>query len=485
MPGPVDAVEVDERQPAGPDDLEVVALDRVAPPRLRHPPAVADLDRLRAGRSSGSRPARRRRPARPRSTGARGAGGSSEPHGRHVQRVLGQRRVRVGDRDPPDPVLAERQGEPGELPAEPGIPGRLRARTAGAADRPPARPRPARARAARPAPAAASARGGRRGAARSPRRRRSARGSAARRRARPGSRPGRRRGRGSGGGGRGRRPCRGPGAGRRARRRADGGRTGAGRAPPTGGSIGRARRVAPGPAAAGTAAISSPRARAWIRSPSSPNRATSADRGSSATAPIRRSPNRAEAGPDVRVRGEQRGRQRGEEGGLAAGPDDPRLRRRGVGGGDRRREPGPGDPRPRGARAGSAPSASTSRPTSSGSLPHSRSSPSTWTSSSPNAGSAWSVVPASPGLNRASVSKAASTAAASASGSGSRKAASGASRWALPSGIPRRTPSARAAGSASITVPSVHGWPPRTTGRSVGNESEWRARASRSGRWGQ
>ena len=45
--------------------------------------------------------------------------------------------------------------------------------------------------------------------------------------------------------------------------------------------------------------------------------------------------------------------------------------------------------------------------------------------------------------------------------------------------------SARAAGSASITVPSVHGWPPRTTGRSVGKESERRALASRSGRWGQ
>ncbi len=39
--------------------------------------------------------------------------------------------------------------------------------------------------------------------------------------------------------------------------------------------------------------ISSPRARAWIRAPSSPNRATSAERASSATAPIRRSPNRA------------------------------------------------------------------------------------------------------------------------------------------------------------------------------------------------
>jgi hypothetical protein len=141
--------------------------------------------------------------------------------------------------------------------------------------------------------------------------------------------------------------------------------------------------------------------------------------------------------------------------------------------------PGRGAPGRIGARA------ATRRPTSSGSPPHSRSRPSTWTSSRPNAGSAWSVVPASPGLNRASASKAASTAAASASGSGSRKAASGASRWALPSGIPRRTPSARAAGSASMTVPSVQGCPPRTTGRSVGKESEWRALASRSGRWGQ
>ncbi len=39
--------------------------------------------------------------------------------------------------------------------------------------------------------------------------------------------------------------------------------------------------------------VSSPRARACSSAPSSPNRATSAERGSSATAPIVRSPNRA------------------------------------------------------------------------------------------------------------------------------------------------------------------------------------------------
>ena len=46
MPRPVDPVEVDEGQPALPDDLAVVALDRLAPPRFGDPPGVADLDRL-------------------------------------------------------------------------------------------------------------------------------------------------------------------------------------------------------------------------------------------------------------------------------------------------------------------------------------------------------------------------------------------------------------------------------------------------------
>ena len=52
----------------------------------------------------------------------------------------------------------------------------------------------------------------------------------------------------------------------------------------------------------------------------------------------------------------------------------------------------------------------------------------------------------------------------SASGSGSRKVASGTSRCALPSGIPRRTPSARASGLASMTGPGHHGRPPRMSG---------------------
>jgi hypothetical protein len=61
-------------------------------------------------------------------------------------------------------------------------------------------------------------------------------------------------------------------------------------------------------------------------------------------------PEAPEAGLDVRIVGQERGRQRSEEGRLAARPDDPRLRWRCVGGRDRRRESGPGDPRPRGAR---------------------------------------------------------------------------------------------------------------------------------------
>jgi hypothetical protein len=39
---------------------------------------------------------------------------------------LGQWRVGIGQCDPPDPVLAERQGEPGELPAKSGVAGGLR-----------------------------------------------------------------------------------------------------------------------------------------------------------------------------------------------------------------------------------------------------------------------------------------------------------------------------------------------------------------------
>src|SRR5687768_4939358 len=44
VPGPVNTIQVNEREPARPDDLEVVALDRGTPPSLFHPPAVADLD---------------------------------------------------------------------------------------------------------------------------------------------------------------------------------------------------------------------------------------------------------------------------------------------------------------------------------------------------------------------------------------------------------------------------------------------------------
>ena len=143
----------------------------------------------------------------------------------------------------------------------------------------------------------------------------------------------------------------------------------------------------------------------------------------------------------------------------------------------------------RGAPGRTGPRAAPSRSTRTGSGPHSRSRPSIWTSSSPKAGSAGSVAPAIPGLNVASAPSARSTAAVSAARSGSRNVASGASRWADPRAIPRRTPSSRAAGLASSTTPSVQGCPPRTSGP-VGNEPELRsavarARASRSGRCGQ
>ena len=54
-----------------------------------------------------------------------------------------------------------------------------------------------------------------------------------------------------------------------------------------------AGRAARGSTRGRNGSISSPRARAWIRAPSSPNRAMSAERASSATAPTRRSPKRA------------------------------------------------------------------------------------------------------------------------------------------------------------------------------------------------
>ena len=257
----------------------------------------------------------------------------------------------------------------------------------------------------------------------------------------------------------------------------------------TGGSMGSASASRSDARRGRNGSISSPRARAWSHSPSSPNRATSTVFGSSATWPICRRPNRVS-----RARTSASGERSVDGSGArnAASPPGSTARRTPgsvwpaatVAAKRVPAIPGRGAPGSRSPAARVA-SASTSRATSSGSGPHSRSSPSACISMSPKAGSVGSVVPASPGLNRASVSKAASTAAASASGSGSRKAASGASRCALPSGIPCRTPSARAAGSASMTVPSVQGCPPRTTGRSVGNESEWRARASRIGRWGQ
>ena len=279
-----------------------------------------------------------------------------------------------------------------------------------------------------------------------------------------------------------RRRARGPRAGRPASPRAGAGRTGAVQL-----GDGRLDREREGEALQGPSRrnglTSTPRARSWSSSPSAPKRATSADRGSSATAPIWRSPNRrsrartsgsevSSAGSGARNAASPPGRTMRGSGGVALPAATVAVNRVPA-------MPGPGDP-------GRAPARTvTSRATISGSEPHRRSSPSTWISSRPKAGSAWSATPARPGLKRARASNAASTLAASSSGSGSRNAASGASRWALPSGIPRRTPSARAAGSASITVPSVHGWPPRTTGRSVGKESEWRALASRSGRWGQ
>ena len=40
--------------------------------------------------------------------------------------MLGEWRIGVGDGHPPDAILPERQGKPGELPLKPGAPGGLR-----------------------------------------------------------------------------------------------------------------------------------------------------------------------------------------------------------------------------------------------------------------------------------------------------------------------------------------------------------------------
>src|SRR3954452_10243399 len=50
MPRAVDAVEVDESEPLVADDLEVVARNRLTPPRLLDTPLIADLDPLAPAR---------------------------------------------------------------------------------------------------------------------------------------------------------------------------------------------------------------------------------------------------------------------------------------------------------------------------------------------------------------------------------------------------------------------------------------------------
>ena len=246
MPCAVDPVEVDERQPALPDDLEVVARDRLAPPGLLDPPAIADLDGLAPAVPADRHERARPRRARPRSAGARAAGGSSAPRSRRPSRPaatpasLGQRRLGVREVDPPDPILPEGQGEPGELPLEPGPAGGLRREQrellTGRRGRAVAAPGPA----GRRRPVAGSVRAGRTAGARSPRRRRSARGSAAPRPARRASRPGRRRGPGRGGAAPARPRDRVPRAARSGPRRVGGGRSGAARGPPRRARSGRA-----------------------------------------------------------------------------------------------------------------------------------------------------------------------------------------------------------------------------------------------------
>ena len=154
----------------------------------------------------------------------------------------------------------------------------------------------------------------------------------------------------------------------------------------TGGSIGSARSAAPGRGAAGTAPA--PR-RGTGRGAARPPRRTgrrAPTSGSSATAPIRRSPNRVRRARTSGVGGQQRRRQRGEEPGVVAGLHGSAGRRAPCG--RRRRWPRTACRRSPAAarRAARRPAPGRAASTRTGSGPHSRSSPSAWSSISPNAG---------------------------------------------------------------------------------------------------
>ena len=273
--------------------------------------------------------------------------------GRQLQRRSASGASGSVDRDPPDPVLAERQCQPGELPAEPGRPGAPAARTTGAAARPPARRRPAPARSARPAPAAASAPGGRGAAARSPPRRRSARGSAARRAA-PRPCPRRRtRGPASAGGAPGRRPSPGRRAGAASALASRWRTNRSDSVSATGGSMGSAERQ-PLRGAARPERLELLAAR-----PGMEPLALLAEAGDERRPrqlgdladPAQPEP--GQAGPDVGVRREERRTAAGR--GTRRRRRDPRIagrRPRRVAGRDRGREPRPGD-RPAAAAPGS------------------------------------------------------------------------------------------------------------------------------------
>ena len=406
MPRPVDPIEIDEREPPIAHDLEVVAGDRSAPPGLLHPPAIADLDGLApavpADRLDRTRPPRAPR----RSAGAR-AGGGSRCHspfarGDRTPRPaqLGEGRLRIGDVHPPDPVLPERQGQPRELPLEPGAPGglwreqrELLPGSRGGAVQPQREPGD-RGRWRGPLEAGEQQALDRLGV------------GGGLREALLDVQLARRAGQGEGQvevqveASPARRPGRAPRAGRSGPRPAGGGRSGVAPGPRW-----RVRSGAPGARCSGArrgrnGSSSWPRARAWIRAPSSPNRATRADRARSATGPIRRNPNRVSrartSGSAVR-RPDGCGARNSASppGGTRSGDAGP-----GQDGGHGRAEPGAGDPGPDLARGRARrlrppspvsprtrPSASTSRATRTGSGPHSASRPSTWTSNSPNAAS--------------------------------------------------------------------------------------------------
>ena len=203
VPRAVDAIEIDEGQPAFADDLDIIAGDGL---RATRPPR----SRQRLQTSTGSRrPFQRMAVSVPAASISTSMSGCSRRR-RVIPGPPGATSSAVRGVVPPGPPVPSGGCGPrrtsardGPVARRAGRSVRPAARTAGAADRRPVPPRRVPATTGRPRPAAASAPGGRTGVVRWLRRPRWVRGTAARRPAPRACRPGRRRDPGPGAGWRG------------------------------------------------------------------------------------------------------------------------------------------------------------------------------------------------------------------------------------------------------------------------------------------